>query len=86
MSVSYRKFPAWGSWMNSFAAKHAELEDIFRRLAKEDDTLYLPNPAPDEPVDFVLIAMEPSIGGWARSVEDASLLGVPGIQELPAVH
>ena len=56
--------------MDSFAAGYTELETTFRRLAEEDNTTYLPNPAPHGPVDFIFIAMEPSMGRWARSAED----------------
>lgn len=60
--------------MNSFAANYANLEDTFRRLAAEDCTVYLPNPSPSGPVDFIFIAMEPSMGRWAgASYEDARL-------------
>lgn len=59
--------PCWvgESRMNLFVTDYANLEDTFRSLAEEDGTIYLPNPSPAGPVDFIFIAMEPSMGRWA---------------------
>ena len=33
--------------------------------------IYLPNVRPTSPVDYVLVGMEPSLGGWAKDQDDA---------------
>ena len=42
---------------------------------KEDNrcpwSIFLPNMPPTAPVDYVLVAMEPSLGGWAKTKEEA---------------
>ena len=60
-----------------FRAKYRRLEDRMRALAEADDDVFLPNPEPVEPVDYVLICMEPSLGAWARSRENRELVGQP---------
>jgi hypothetical protein len=40
-------------------------------LAESDGDVYLPNPEPTARVDDILICMEPSLGHWARSREEA---------------
>jgi hypothetical protein len=42
-----------------------------RALAEDDRDVFLPNPEPPGPVDHVFICMEPSLGSWARSPEEA---------------
>ncbi|MGB8836401.1 MAG: hypothetical protein WCC67_06630 [Candidatus Acidiferrales bacterium] len=42
-----------------------------KALAEADGHIFLPNPEPEGPVDYVLICMEPSLGRWARSPEEA---------------
>lgn len=42
-------------------------------LAEADGDVFLPNPAPARPVEYVLLCMEPSLGGWARNADDAKL-------------
>jgi len=42
-----------------------------KALAESDGHVYLPNPEPTERVDYILICMEPSLGGWARSAAEA---------------
>lgn len=42
-----------------------------KRLAEADGDVYLPNPEPSRPVEYLLIGMEPSLGRWARSREEA---------------
>ncbi len=56
---------------DSFDRAYDELESRFRALAESEDTIFLPNPRPGGPVDYVLICMEPSLGRWARSAPDA---------------
>jgi hypothetical protein len=49
--------------LEEFATRYLELEGSFRRLALADDVLYVPNPRPVAPSDYVFIAMEPSTSG-----------------------
>ena len=42
-----------------------------KALAEADGDVYLPNPKPGGPVDYVLICMEPSLAHWARSAKEA---------------
>ena len=50
----------------SFHEKYRDLEDRFRVLAEADGDVYLPNVEPAGPARYVFIAMEPSLGRWAR--------------------
>ena len=54
-----------------FHAKYRELAERMRTLAEADGDVFLPNPEPDGPVQYVLVCMEPSLGRWARSAEEA---------------
>lgn len=40
-----------------------------KALAEDDGDVYLPNPEPVAPVDYVFICMEPSLGRWADHVD-----------------
>jgi hypothetical protein len=55
----------------SFQTRYRALEERMRALAEDDGDIYLPNPEPEGPVQYVLICMEPSLGHWARSAEEA---------------
>lgn len=55
----------------SFQAAYRNLEGRMKALAEADGHIFLPNPEPEGPVDFVFICMEPSLGRWASSPEDA---------------
>jgi hypothetical protein len=50
---------------------YRDLERRMKTLAESDGDVYLPNPEPTVRVDYILICMEPSLGHWARSAEDA---------------
>ena len=56
----------------TFEQAYAELEDAFRRRVVMDekrwgiDSVYLPTVVPSGPVDYVLVAMEPSMGGKSK--------------------
>jgi hypothetical protein len=41
-------------------------------LAEADGDVFLPNPQPLGPVAYVSVCMEPSLGRWARSADEAS--------------
>jgi hypothetical protein len=49
------------------------LERRMSTLAEDDGDAFLPNPEPECPVQYVLICMEPSLGRWARSADEARL-------------
>ncbi|MEM6338083.1 MAG: hypothetical protein AAF752_16035 [Bacteroidota bacterium] len=55
----------------SFQGAYRHLEVKMQRLAQADGDIYLPNPEPKKPVHHVLIAMEPSLGRWAQSPDEA---------------
>ncbi len=54
-----------------FVSQYASVEQGFLRLAGFDGAVYVPNPEPAGPVDFIFIAMEPSLGRWGRDREGA---------------
>jgi hypothetical protein len=54
-----------------FHAAYRDLETRMKALAESDNDIFLPNPEPKGPAHFILICMEPSLGHWARSAEDA---------------
>ncbi|MFZ3046293.1 MAG: hypothetical protein WA151_10290, partial [Desulfatirhabdiaceae bacterium] len=55
----------------TFHAAYRELEERMKALAQQDGDVFLPNPEPEGPVQYVLICMEPSLGRWARSADQA---------------
>src|SRR5450759_1165356 len=54
-----------------FHTVYRELEERMKALAEADCNVFLPNPEPLGPVDYVLICMEPSFGRWARTADEA---------------
>lgn len=54
-----------------FRAAYQELEARMKVLAEADGDAFLPNPEPVGPVDYVFVCMEPSLGRWARSADQA---------------
>jgi hypothetical protein len=54
-----------------FIRAYRELDQRMKVLAESDGDIYLPNPEPTGLVDYVFICMEPSLGHWARSAEEA---------------
>jgi len=56
---------------SSFHIAYRELEERMKALAEADGDVFLPNPEPDGPVQYVLICMEPSLGWWACSAGHA---------------
>ncbi|MBI3269006.1 MAG: hypothetical protein HYZ53_08285 [Planctomycetes bacterium] len=54
-----------------FVESFREVEQRFRKLAGQDGDIYLPNFTPHAPVDYMLVGMEPSLGRWARSADEA---------------
>jgi hypothetical protein len=55
----------------TFSTAYRDLEERMKALAEADGDIFLPNPEPEDPVQFVLICMEPSLGRWARSEDQA---------------
>lgn len=53
-----------------FQRQYRDLERRMRKRAEDDGDVFLPNPEPTGPVDYVLICMEPSLGGWAKSPKE----------------
>jgi hypothetical protein len=54
-----------------FRVAYRELEAQMKVLAEADGDVFLPNPEPLGPVEYVFICMEPSLGRWARSADEA---------------
>jgi len=54
-----------------FRAAYRELEARMKILAEADGDVFLPNPEPVWPVEYVFVCMEPSLGRWARSADEA---------------
>jgi hypothetical protein len=52
---------------HAFQLAYRALEQKMKVLAEEDGMVFLPNPSPGGPADYVLICMEPSLGRWATS-------------------
>jgi hypothetical protein len=55
----------------SFHDKYRELEERMKALAESEGDVFLPNTDPKGPVQYILICMEPSLGRWACSVDEA---------------
>jgi hypothetical protein len=54
-----------------FYAHYKALEARMNERADKDGDAFLPNPEPQGPVEYILICMEPSLGRWARSIDEA---------------
>ena len=54
-----------------FVERFREMEQSFQNLAVQDSDIYLPNFTPHAPVDYVLVGMEPSLGRWAMTADEA---------------
>lgn len=54
-----------------FHTAYLRLEERMKARAEADGDVFLPNPEPSGPVEYVFIAMEPSLGGWVRSRDEA---------------
>lgn len=56
---------------DDFGVAYRRLESRMNELAESDGDVYVPNPEPLSPVQYILICMEPSLGRWARSAAEA---------------
>ena len=63
-----------------FRAAYRELEARMKVLAEVDGDVFLPNPEPSRPVEYVFVCMEPSLGRWARSADEAKSKVEAGFQ------
>lgn len=54
-----------------FRRAYRDLESRMKALAAADGDVFVPNPEPEGVVQYVLICMEPSLGRWASSKEEA---------------
>lgn len=54
-----------------FRTAYRELEARMKEIAETEGNVFLPNPEPLGPVEYVFVCMEPSLGGWARSEDEA---------------
>lgn len=57
----------------TFKQKYDMLEKKFRKKAKNEGTIYLPNVCPVGPVDFLFVSMEPSLR-WAKTTKEGEKL------------
>lgn len=55
----------------NFKRAYNQLEICMQDLADKNGEIYVPNIVPESPVDYVFIAMQPSIGEWAKDDVDA---------------
>jgi hypothetical protein len=62
--------------------KYEYLEQLFRNEAEKEGSVYVPNIWPDKPVDYVFIAMEPSLGNWANNNAEAQLKVIQGFKNI----
>jgi hypothetical protein len=56
---------------DGFRAAYRELQARMKVLAEADGDVFLPNPEPLGPVEDIFVCMEPSLGRWARSPDEA---------------
>ena len=73
----------------NFEEAYKQLEEKFKQRVVEDynppwkfESVFLPNVAPKGPVDYILIAMEPSLKGWAQDNSGRTREDKKGVQEL----
>lgn len=57
--------------MKNFKQSYNDLEVLMRDFAKSNGEIYVPNIAPSGTADYIFICMEPSLGEWAKSPDDA---------------
>lgn len=54
-----------------FRAAYRDLETRMKAFAEAEGDVFLPNPEPSQPAKYVFVCMEPSLGRWAQSPEEA---------------
>lgn len=60
-----------GGWTWAFRVAYGDLEARMKILAEADGDVFLPNPEPPQSAEYVFVCMEPFLGRWARSPEEA---------------
>ena len=50
----------------AFRSQYRALENRMKALAEDDGDVFLPNPEPPGPANYVFVCMEPSLGRWAQ--------------------
>jgi len=55
----------------TFKKTFNDLELSMRDFAKRNGETYVPNIVPQGPVEYIFICMEPSLGEWAKNLDDA---------------
>lgn len=55
---------------SAFLGALQDLESRMRSQAAKDGDVFIQNPQPDRPVDYVFICMEPSLGRWAQKPDE----------------
>lgn len=56
-----------------FQKAYNVLEVKMGNFARKNDEIYVPNITPHSPVEYIFICMEPSLGEWARSRNEAEI-------------
>jgi len=54
-----------------FSRAYRDLDRRMKIRAELDGDVYLPNPEPTAKVDYILVCMEPSLGHWSHSADEA---------------
>ena len=67
-----------------FHTAYRALEQRMKALAEADRNVYLPNPDPAAPVQYVLICEDPSLRGWAKSQAEARVKVAAGYRNFLA--
>ncbi len=57
---------------SGFRAAYEALEQRMKALADADGDVFLPNPEPQGPAQYVFVCMEPSLGRWASDATQAT--------------
>jgi hypothetical protein len=57
---------------SDFRAAYEALERRMKALADDDGDVFLPNPEPQGPAQYVFVCMEPSLGRWASDATQAT--------------
>jgi hypothetical protein len=61
------------SSVKKFQAEYQDLVMKMQEQAESEGTIFLLNMEPKKPADFIFICMEPSIGRWAKTIEEGKI-------------
>ena len=56
-----------------FKEAYAGLTTRMKALANQRDEIYVPNIVPDSTVDYIFVCMEPTLGEWAMTRDEAEI-------------